>query len=166
MHFTAGRLTLTIGVLLAWLQLAGCSSTRVAGPVDTTDPSPTAVAPARLELARLAAGQIGTPYRYGGNNRRGFDCSGLVQYLHQQIGIQVPRTAVAQWRRARTPERRHLLPGDLLFFDVGLKKDKHVAIYEGKGRFIHAPSSGKRVSRASLDNPYWQGRLIGSKTFL
>jgi cell wall-associated NlpC family hydrolase len=120
----------------------------------------------RLDVVRIAAGQIGTPYRYGGNGRRGFDCSGLVQYTHRQVGIEVPRTTAAQWAAARTPDRRHLLPGDLLFFEIGGKKFRHVGIYEGSGVFIHAPSSGKEVGRASLENPYWQRRLIGARTFL
>jgi cell wall-associated NlpC family hydrolase len=117
-------------------------------------------------VVRNAAEQIGTPYRYGGNNRSGFDCSGLVQYAHDRAGIRVPRTTAAQWRRARTPARRHMLPGDLLFFHIDDRKNRHVAIYEGGGVFIHAPSSGKAVSRASLDNPYWRGRLVEVKSFL
>ena len=120
----------------------------------------------RAQLLRVAAKQIGTPYRYGGNSRRGFDCSGLVQYAHQRVGIDVPRTTRQQWAHARTPRREHLVPGDLVFFSFGWNKGRHVGIYEGNGVFIHAPSSGKRVSRASLDNPFWQRRLIGAKSFL
>ena len=78
----------------------------------------------------------------------------------------MPRTTAAQWRHAATLRRGHLLPGDLLFFSLGGRKDRHVGIYEGSGVFIHAPSSGKRVGRASLDNPYWRSRLIGGKSFL
>ena len=58
------------------------------------------------------------------------------------------------------------MPGDLLFFAIDRQKERHVGIYEGEGLFIHAPSSGKRVSRASLDNPYWRDRLIARRTFL
>lgn len=120
----------------------------------------------RERLLAVARRQLGTPYRYGGSAPGGFDCSGLVQFAHRQVGIAVPRTARAQWRRARVPNRRHLLPGDLLFFEIGPRKRRHVAIYEGHGRFIHAPSSGKTVSRASLDNPFWRTRLLGKRTFL
>ncbi|MCG6967603.1 MAG: C40 family peptidase [Chromatiaceae bacterium] len=148
------------------LALAACSSTRVSGPTEIGDGIAQPVAPLRHEVIQVAASQVGIPYRYGGNSRRGFDCSGLVQYAHRQAGIEIPRTTESQWASARTPDRRQLLPGDLLFFDVDDKKSRHVAIYEGDGLFIHAPSSGKRVSRASLDNPYWQSRLIGTKTFL
>ncbi|MCB1801681.1 MAG: C40 family peptidase [Gammaproteobacteria bacterium] len=120
----------------------------------------------RANLIRVTARQIGTPYQYGGNGRRGFDCSGLVQYVHRAVGIDVPRTADEQWRHSRTPRRRHLVPGDLVFFAIDGSKTSHVGVYEGGGRFIHAPSSGKRVSRASLDNPYWRERMVGARTFL
>lgn len=120
----------------------------------------------RHEVIRSAGQLIGTPYRYGGNNPGGFDCSGLVQYTHRMAGVDVPRTTAAQLAQARVPERRTLLPGDLLFFEIDWQKSRHVGIYEGDGTFIHAPSSGKRVSRASLRNPYWNSRLIATKTFM
>jgi len=120
----------------------------------------------RLRLVRIADAQIGSPYVYGGNRPGGFDCSGLVQFSHARAGISVPRTTTEQWRTATPLERSYLLPGDILFFSLGGRKPRHVGIYEGDGRFIHAPSSGKTVSRASLDNPYWQSRWIGARTFL
>jgi cell wall-associated NlpC family hydrolase len=109
--------------------------------------------------------QIGRPYRYGGNSRSGFDCSGLVQYSHEQAGITVPRTTGGQWRHGRPVSQSGLRPGDLVFFSIGPGKARHVGIYEGGGVFIHAPSSGKKVSRASLDNPYWRDRLVGGRSF-
>jgi cell wall-associated NlpC family hydrolase len=89
-----------------------------------------------------------------------------VQYTHRQVGIDVPRTTGSQLAQARIPERQHLLPGDLLFFHIDVQKIRHVAIYEGDGVFIHAPSSGKHVSRASLENPFWSRRLVATRTFL
>jgi len=151
---------------LAALALGGCGTTPHSGPAQYAARDGQSVAAARQDVVRAAARQIGTPYRYGDNGRRGFDCSGLVQYAHHQAGVEIPRTTSAQWAAARRPDRRHLLPGDLLFFSIGEKKARHVGIYEGDGMFIHAPSSGKAVGRASLDNPYWQNRLIGTGTFL
>lgn len=148
------------------LVLAGCSSM----PPGESDVAPAGpggpTASTRDAVANVAARQIGTPYRYGGNTRRGFDCSGLVEYAHRQAGIEVPRTTAEQWADARSIDRGLLLPGDLLFFRFGDHKRRHVGIYEGDGVFIHAPSSGKSVGRASLDNEYWRRRLIGTKTFL
>lgn len=151
---------------MAVVYLAACSTSTNPGPRYAGGYAPHEVSSTRHQVVRTASQMIGTPYRYGGNNRRGFDCSGLVQYSHRQAGIEVPRTTASQLARARVPDRRNLLPGDLLFFKIDWQKGRHVGIYEGNGVFIHAPSSGKRVSRASLENPYWGRRLIATKTFL
>lgn len=155
------------GLLPALVLLLGaCGSLPDQTAVTARGAALPAAAGARADLVRVAARQIGTPYRYGGNTRRGFDCSGLVQFAHRQLGIEVPRTTVQQWRHAHRPARPHLVPGDLVFFSLDGDKQRHVGIYEGGGVFIHAPSSGKTVSRASLDNPFWQQRMIGARSFL
>lgn len=105
---------------------------------------------------------VGTPYRYGGAGPRGFDCSGLVYYSYRKAGIAVPRTTGEQYRQSRRVKLSRLQPGDLIFFRISRDKLSHVGIYAGSGRFIHAPSGGKRVAYASLDNPYWEARVIGA----
>ncbi len=160
----------SIALLLAGLALAGCSSTVTKQEYPTTRSGDAQTgytqSDQRRELIAVARSLLGTPYRYGGSDPGGFDCSGLVQYAHGKAGIRVPRTTGQQWRHASRLNRDHLLPGDLVFFRLSGNKSNHVGIYEGRGVFIHAPSSGKRVSRASLDNPYWRDRLIGSRSFL
>ena len=169
MAFTDSWRTILRSALLAAaaaLTLNGCGTSPRTGPSVVGAYTPEQVSAARNKVVRTAEQLIGTPYRYGGNNRKGFDCSGLVQYTHRKVGVKVPRTTGSQWDQARVPQRRNLLPGDLLFFNIGIRKTRHVGIYEGDGIFIHAPSSGKRVSRASLENPYWGSRLVAAKTFL
>jgi len=95
---------------------------------------------------RIAARELGTPYRYGGSAPGGFDCSGLVAYVYGRLGIVLPHNAAAQYRYGRPVDRAHLRPGDLVFFD-GLG---HVGLYIGHGRMIHAPRTGERVEIASL----------------
>jgi len=104
---------------------------------------------------------LGIPYRYGGNRpNEGFDCSGLVVFSYRQAGVVgLPRSAHELERRATPVSLDSLEPGDLLFFRLGSFKTRHVAIYEGNRRFIHAPSSGKRVERVGFDHPYWGPRL-------
>lgn len=160
------RAGVAISVLLLSTILGGCSTAPTGRSVVDLDARHAGSSGVRQQLLHVARRAIGTPYRYGGSSPRGFDCSGLVQFAHREVGLDVPRTTASQWRHARTPDRRHLLPGDLVFFTLGGRKNRHVGIYEGQGRFIHAPSSGKRVRRASLNNPFWQDRLIGKKTFL
>lgn len=110
----------------------------------------------------IAATLVGSPYHYGGSSPRGFDCSGLVYYAYSKAGIRVPRTTQAQYRNARRVSLSQLDPGDLLFFKLGGIPVAHVGIYAGNDRFIHAPSAGKKVSYASLNNAYWQTRLLAA----
>jgi cell wall-associated NlpC family hydrolase len=146
--------------------LAACGTSPVSGPEWTDGHAPAELSDRRQLVVRTAGQMIGTPYRYGGDSAQGFDCSGLVQYSHRKAGVRVPRTTASQLAQSRIPERGYLLPGDLLFFEIEWQKRRHVGIYEGNGVFIHAPSSGKKVSRASLNNPYWGKRLIATRTFL
>lgn len=113
----------------------------------------------------VAQKMIGTPYRYGGATPRGFDCSGLVYYSYRKAGLSVPRTSYDQFRQSQPVHLSNLQPGDLLFFRLDDIKPSHVGIYEGEGRFVHAPSSGKQVSYASLDSPYWGSKVVGAGRF-
>ncbi|MFI0447937.1 NlpC/P60 family protein [Actinomadura sp. 6N118] len=100
---------------------------------------------------RFALKQRGRPYVYGDTGRRGFDCSGLVQQAWRHAGVSVPRVAATQYRKIRNRVARNKLrPGDLVFFH-GLG---HVGLYLGKSRFIHAPSTGRRVSIERLNGHY------------
>lgn len=151
------------GGLLSWtaLQLTGCAAVPVAPPATPapalTAPSP---APAYSQIIELARSMLGTPYRYGGSDPRGFDCSGLVHYAYGQAGIALPRTTQGLYSIARPVPREQLEPGDLVFFRFKNPGVSHVGIFIGDNEFIHAPSSGKRVSVARLDDPYWQQRLL------
>lgn len=95
---------------------------------------------------RIAAGELGVRYRYGGSSPSGFDCSGLVAYVYGKLGVKLPHNAAAQYLYGRAVDRSHLRPGDLVFFH-GLG---HVGLYIGRGRIIHAPQSGERVEIQSL----------------
>ncbi|HFC53764.1 MAG TPA: NlpC/P60 family protein [Gammaproteobacteria bacterium] len=114
--------------------------------------------------ADVALSLVGVPYRYGGASPRGMDCSGLVQYSYRQVGIRVPRTVADQRRHSFPVSMDRLQAGDLLFFRLG-GRVSHVGIYLGRRRFVHAPSTGKRVSVTTLDNIYWRRRLVGAGRF-
>jgi murein DD-endopeptidase len=111
--------------------------------------------------AQHALAMRGKPYRYGGYSPNGFDCSGLVHYSYSRAGGQLPRNTNGLWSRSRAISMSDVRPGDLLFFDQEGKKNSHVGIYLGNRRFVHAPSSGKQVSTASLSDPYWRDHLSG-----
>jgi cell wall-associated NlpC family hydrolase len=111
------------------------------------------------QAAQVAAEQIGVPYRYGGNNAGGFDCSGLVQYAYANVGKFVPRTTTALWHHARPVAISDMQPGDILFFNIAGKMS-HVGMYLGQQRFVHAPSSGREVTIARLDSDYYRNAFI------
>jgi cell wall-associated NlpC family hydrolase len=137
--------------------VAGCSTAPERAPAAAGSTRPTA------ELGDEAAAQalkmIGKPYRYGGAAPSGFDCSGLILYSYRQAGLSLPRSTESQRAAARPIKVAQLRRGDLLFFNQEGKKYGHAAIYVGDGRFVHAPSSGKRVRADRLDNPYWKKHL-------
>ena len=156
---------------LAVLILDGCSTPRKAPESDRNAgrSSGSQAAPrdgkTDAEIAETAAQNAlamrGKPYRYGGYSPQGFDCSGLVHYSYARAGGQLPRNTNGLWSRSRTISMSDLRPGDLLFFDQEGKKNSHVGIYLGNRRFVHAPSSGKQVTTASLSDPYWRDHLSG-----
>lgn len=127
-------------------------------------PLATATQTPQMVLA-TARNAIGAPYRYGGTNLNGFDCSGLTSYAYDSAGVSIPRRSSDQFQHATKIPLHNLQAGDLLFFRLSPPKVSHVAIYDSNGRFIHAPSSGKRVSYGSLDNPYWRKHLVAAGRF-
>lgn len=122
----------------------------------------------RDELVRVAQEFIGVPYRRGAvRPGEGFDCSGLTMMVYRLIGLDMPRTSKEQFRVGRALTPRQLRPGDLLFFRTGFGRQvSHVGIYVGEGLFVHAPGSGKVVSRANLNSSYFRKRYLGSRSYL
>lgn len=108
---------------------------------------------------------LGVPYRHGGVDPSGFDCSGLMQYAFNRAGVKLPRTSRDIFRISQLISPEDLQPGDLVFFAISSNKVSHVGIYADHNRFIHAPSSGKGVSYANLENSYWRQRLVGVGRF-
>jgi hypothetical protein len=113
------------------------------------------------DVVDLAASMIGRPYVWGAEGPRSFDCSGLVQYVHQKFGIELPRRAISQSKAGR-PAGRRLQRGDLLFFSSDSRKSlvTHVGLYEGDGMMIEASKRYGRVRRDNLDDPYWVERFM------
>ncbi len=114
---------------------------------------------------RVANGLVGSPYRYGGSGPREFDCSGLVFFVHEQLGIRVPRTAAEQAAAASPVDALALTPGDLVFFTESGSQVTHVGIYAGNGQFVHAPKSGRPVGYGSLFDDYYLHTFAGAGRF-
>ena len=142
--------------------LGGCAlqPPSAAGPVRTPPAAGIARAPSVDHAALLvsnATAMLGQPYRYGGEQPGGFDCSGLVVYAASRAGIYLPRTAEEQQHAGVAVRRGDLKAGDLVFMHLR-GKDLHVGIALDARRFVHAPAAGGRVRVDSLDrSPYSSG---------
>ena len=155
-----------LALLLATL-LSACASaperapsaTHPTSPPPPVDSTPPAHPQEANDVLFHAIGLVGTPYRWGGNTpSTGFDCSGLVDYVYRtSAGISLPRTShdMSRMDVPKITRIDNLDSGDLLFFRTEGSRISHVAIYVGKGRFVHAPNSGGTVRLDNLSNRYW-----------
>lgn len=103
---------------------------------------------------------VGVPYKWGGVDPNGWDCSGFVQEIFRLGGHQVPRLADAQYEACEKVEQEALIPGDLVFFNTDGSGVSHVGIYTGGDRFLHA-SSSRGVVEDSLKDGYFATRYYG-----
>jgi cell wall-associated NlpC family hydrolase len=103
-----------------------------------------------LRALRAARTYLGVPYAWGGASRGGVDCSGLVVVSFGRAGRRLPHYSGALWQLGRPVPKGHLAEGDLVFFRLSGGVPGHVGIYAGRGRYIHAPSSGDHVRFARL----------------
>ena len=157
----------TLLLLLLFSLLAGCSMgpSRTGSIDDELNRSSKPPSKVAQGILTEAYNLVGVPYRTGGADPKGFDCSGLVQYVHSQVGLEIPRSTAEQLKSAKWVRFSQLQPGDLVFFRISGSKADHVGIYWGDGRFIHAPNRGKEVSFAHIDSDYWNKRIIAAGRF-
>ncbi len=131
--------------------------------------SPTGTAPARsggYEISGTALSLRGKPYRNGGADPNGFDCSGLVWYVFAQHGIALPRTVAQQYRSGGDVQSADLRAGDLVFFSTTSAAVSHVGIVVGGDSFVHAPTSNGVVRVERLGASYWAARYIGARRIM
>jgi cell wall-associated NlpC family hydrolase len=165
-HLKAALLVAGFGGLLGGCALQPPSAT---GPVQTPRASsvvPAPAPPAAVDHAALlvanATAMLGQPYRYGGAQPGGFDCSGLVAYAASRAGIYVPRTAQEQQQAGVPVRRSDVRAGDLVFMHLQ-GKDLHVGIALDTQHFVHAPATGGRVRIDSLDRPPYSTGFSGAR---
>lgn len=132
-------------------------------------PGSTPTAPAGVRgldgyaLVGTALSFRGVPYRNGGTDPKGFDCSGFTQYVFAQYGVALPREVREQFREGKSVAVRDVLPGDLIFFSTTESGPSHVGIAVGGDEFVHAPSSTGVVRVERMGSSYWAPRYLGAR---
>jgi cell wall-associated NlpC family hydrolase len=103
-------------------------------------------------LVSFAKKFLGVPYVWGGTSPNGFDCSGFVQYVYKQMGVNLPRISADQARAGKRVGLGDLKPGDLVAWDNSSRNSgaDHIAIYIGNGLIIEAPRPGRSVQITRL----------------
>lgn len=151
------------------------SATSTSGPSDDTSPAATTATTAAneltLDVVATALEAMGAPYRWGGSDANGYDCSGLIQYAYGEHGILLPRRSRDQARTGDLvdPDVVALQPGDILGFTTGGGGISHVGLYVGHGDFIHSTSGGVKISSLTSDDPdsrWWQERWVNARRVL
>jgi cell wall-associated NlpC family hydrolase len=105
----------------------------------------------------------GVPYRNGGSDPSGFDCSGFIQYVFAQFGTTLPREVRDQYQAGDAIDLDDVQAGDLVFFETVSRGASHVGLAIGAGEFVHAPSSRGVVRVERYDAAYWARRFVGAR---
>ncbi|MBU1760060.1 MAG: C40 family peptidase, partial [Bacteroidetes bacterium] len=111
---------------------------------------------------------LGTPYRLGGDSKRGIDCSGFAYKLYDKtFNTIIGSNSRNIFSMVNPVSKVDLKEGDLVFFKIHSRSISHVGVYIGDNKFAHA-SSSRGVMISNLDAPYWQkyfykgGRILES----
>jgi len=165
-------------VVVAVMSVSGCASTgatpqpfptgRRPDPEVSTGVRETVVSPHTgygYAVAGTALALRGSPYRNGGADPGGFDCSGFVRYVFDRHGLAVPRSVGEQFRSGRAVATDAVQPGDLVFFNTTGSGVSHVGIVVGGDEFVHAPSTNGVVRVNRIGEGYWAARFVGARRF-
>ncbi len=172
-----GTRSTQLGALLVLtLTAAACASTGAVprpfpspGGGAARPPAPTTASPGSTPdsdgyaIVGTALTLRGTPYRNGGSDPSGFDCSGFIWYVFGQHGVRLARTVGEQFREGIEVSADAVQPGDLIFFSTQGSGASHVGMAIGGDEFVHAPSSRGEVRVERLSAPYWAARYIGAR---
>ncbi|WP_017755643.1 C40 family peptidase [Calidifontibacillus oryziterrae] len=119
-------------------------------------------------IIESATQYIGVPYKDAGSSPKGFDCSGFVKYVFDEVGVSLndQRTSRGQYTLGESVKKADLKAGDLVFFNTSGSGISHVGIYKGNNEFIHS-ASNKGVMTSSINDPYyWGSRYVGAKRII
>lgn len=120
-------------------------------------------------MTTLASKYAGVRYVRGGESPKGFDCSGLTQFVYDQMGLNIQRTTSDQFNQGKPVPKSDLQPGDLVFFrksKSNVSRIQHVGIYLGNNQFVHASSSKHKVVIADFNEYCGWSNYAGARRFI
>lgn len=137
------------------LALTSCGASKKASSVNKVE----------SELEKQYQLYKGVPYKYGGTDKRGFDCSGFVGKVYKDaLKTQIPRTVKEIATMGKKVSKQRLKPGDLVFFRPS-RKYRHIGIYIGNNLFMHS-STSKGIMKSNMNNVYWKKKFRYAKRIL
>ncbi len=165
-----------IFIVIILLGVLSCKSKKTATRQQKPTKTVTVLNPKRVpdkakQILNYAQSFEGTPYKYGGIDKRGMDCSGLVQTSFKKYAINLPRTTATLKVYGNWVDLKNVAVGDLLFFATqkNSRNINHVGIVSnarmGHVEFIHA-SSSKGVITSSLAEKYWYFAFVQARRIL
>lgn len=114
----------------------------------------------RQSIKSIAMSYLGAPYRYGGQSKRGFDCSGLICHIYYEAtGVRLPHSTKEHYKSSFEIHPKEAVAGDLVFFAIDGGYPDHVGLMLNKKDFIHA-SKSRGVIISSLDEKYYRKRFL------
>jgi cell wall-associated NlpC family hydrolase len=117
----------------------------------------------QTKMSQIIESFLGTPYKEGGSNKWGMDCSGFVMEVYRQYaGFKLPHSSAKLFKLVKKVDKEKLGYGDLVFFTEDRFSPSHVGIYIGVGKFVHS-TKGYGVVVSSLDEEYYRKTYIGAR---
>jgi len=139
------------------------SSGEPSTPSSAAGPAPATPLTSESTLVGTALSLRGVPYRNGGSDPNGFDCSGFTQWVFARQGIALPRETREQFQVGEKIKLKDIQTGDLVFFHTVASGASHVGIALNDDEFVHAPSTAGVVRVEHLSSAYWSKRFIAAR---
>ena len=164
------RQVIVLYIILHWIVFWGCGCAGIRSypryPFRADHRCGGRIGQNRERIENVITSYLGTPYRWGGENQEGLDCSGLVVGVFQKaLGVDLPHSTEKLFQMGQRVKRNRLCFGDFVFFSDTGSEVTHVGIYLGRNQFVHA-SKEKGVTISKLESSYFQQRYIGARRII